>query len=99
MITISYIIEKNSNWKLLFHMFKWEKSEYMAKSGALFHAGLYFIISLAILIYDGYIKDRAPSDFMISRWLLVMIVLTIIFRFVYYRYTGKDPNKKGKHYD
>jgi hypothetical protein len=99
MITTSYLIEKNSNWKLMFDIFKWKKSPEMADGAATFYSALYFIISLAVLIYDGYIKDRAPSDFMFSRWLLVMIVLTIIFRFVYYRYTGKDPNKSGEHYD
>ncbi len=98
-VMMSYIIEKKSNWKLIFDIFKWKKSPEMADGAATFYSALYFIISLAILIYDGYIKDRAPSDFMFSRWLLVMIILTIIFRFVYYRYTGKDPNKSGEHYD
>jgi hypothetical protein len=98
-IIFSYLIEKHSNLKLLFENFKWKKSNEMAEAGADFHAFLYFLFSLAILIYDGYIKDRAPTNFSFIRWLIIMFILSTIFRYTYYIFTGKDPKKLGKRYD
>jgi divalent metal cation (Fe/Co/Zn/Cd) transporter len=80
-------------------MFKWKKSDEMAEGAAIFYSTLYFIFSLILLIYDGYIKHRVPSDFSFIRWLIIMVILSIIVKYVYYLFTAKDPKKLGEHYD
>jgi hypothetical protein len=71
----------------------------MAEGAANLHSIFYFLISLSVIIYDAYIKDRAPEKFLFGSWILVMIPLTIIFRFAIYFLTAKDPNKDGEHFD
>jgi hypothetical protein len=80
-------------------MFKWEKSIYIAKGAADFHALLYFLISLCIVLYDSYYKHKAPQNFLFGSWILIMIPLAIIFRFAYYFLTSKNPDKNSKYYD
>lgn len=98
-ILASYVIEKITNLKLLIDDFKWEKSEYMAKGSAGLFSTLYFLISLAVLLFHVHGKKDAPEDYAFWKWLIIMIPLTVIFRILYYKFQAKDPNKEGVHYD
>lgn len=100
-VVVSCILEITTKrkLKLLLHDFTWKKSEYMAKGSADLLASLYFIVSLLVLLYNVYIKNNAPENYAFWKWLIIMLPLTIIFRIIYYKFTGKDFSKKGFHHD
>lgn len=93
---LSYLIEKNSNWKLLIWSFKRKKNKLVAQGAANLDAILYFTICLFVLFFDLIRIPKLPEDFSFWNWLITMIILTIIFRQVYYKLQKIDPNR-GNH--
>ena len=92
-VFISYIIEINSNWKLLIHNFEYPKNLFIKTGAANFHALLYFFTNFIVLIRDLYKIDPNPVGYSFWKWLVIIIPLTIIVRMLYLKYTAFDPNR------
>ena len=93
LLVLSALIEYSTRFKLLVRMFLWKKNEYAAGGASDFHAVLYFIFSLMVLLYNVYIKKNAPADYSLWKWLIIMIPLTIIFHRLYDKFQGKKSNQ------
>ena len=98
-ILASYVVERITGLKLLIEHFKWKKSNDMARGSAGLHSILYFMFSLGVMIYHVYIRESASVEYTFWKWLAIMLPLTVLFGFQYYRLQGRDPSKKGEHYD
>lgn len=98
-IFLSFVIEKITILKLLIHDFFWEKSDDMAAGSANIISIGYFFVSLFVMIYNVYVKKNAHPEFSFWIWLLIMIPLTVLVRFLYYHLQARDPTKKGFHVD
>jgi len=92
-ILVSYIIEKISNWKLLFDAFLLPKSNRTARAGADFHTLLYFLINLVVHVIELMRFDNVPENYSFWKWLIVMVLLSIGFQKLYFKLTVKNPNR------
>jgi hypothetical protein len=83
---------------LFIKQFKWEKNRRKAEihlDGATF---TYYVFTMGVFIYD-IIKGNVIFHIIpIVIWLVIMIILTIIFRDLYDKYQGYDPNKADDDY-
>lgn len=92
-VLFSYVIERNTDWKLFFDIFKYPKNLKAATGNADLHAAVYFIVCLITLIHHIYSIDYDPAGYSFWKWLVLMVPLTVIFQKLYYKYTAKDPKR------
>ncbi len=81
---LSYLIEKNSNWDLLFWIFKHKKNDFIARGAANINAVIFFLMCLIILVVDLSNLKEIPSGYSFWIWFMMMIIICIIYRKVYY---------------
>ena len=97
-LALSYIIEVNTNLRLLIKHFKWRKSIRNAEIALDGHSVFYFVFVMAVFIYD-IIEKKVDLNFIsIGLWLGIMICLLTLFRKCYKKYQGVDPDKADDDY-
>ena len=94
----AYALEKVTSLDLFFWQFKKKKSKYMAEGSANLSSILYFLFSLFLLLYHVYYKKDAPEDYAFWKWLVIILPLAVLLRYLYFKHTARDPTKEGVHY-
>ena len=77
---------------LCVRLFRYKKDLKTAVGIADIHAILYFLFNIGYAAYKVYIK-HAIFGFNFLIWLLIVLVLSIIVRKLYFKYQGVDPTK------
>jgi hypothetical protein len=80
---LSYLIEKNSEWSLIFWMFNHKKNTFIAHGAANANALIFFIICLITLLIDLSSLQTRPDGYSFWIWLSIMLFVFIIYRKVY----------------
>lgn len=93
LIVITYLIEVITGKLLLVRWFKYKKDLKSAEGTADREAFLYFMFNIVYVIYKAYIKNDISHGFSFIIWLLIITVLSIVVRKLYFKYQGIDPSK------
>jgi len=91
-ILIVYIIEVITGMLLIIRWFRYKKDPKTAIGAADMQAVLYFLFNIGYAVYKVYIKHEI-SGFNFLIWLVIVLVLSIIVRKLYFKYQGVDPTK------
>jgi hypothetical protein len=90
---ITFLLEKVFGLSLFIDQFKWKKSTNNARIHLNRDTFTYFVFTMGVFIYD-IIKGNVTFHIIpIAIWLVIMIILTIIFRDLYDKYQGYDPKQ------
>ena len=80
---LSYLIEKNSDWSLIYWMFNHKKNTFIAHGTANANALIFFIICLVTLLIDLSSLQTIPDGYSFWIWLSLMLFVFIIYRKLY----------------
>jgi len=97
-LIVTFLLEQLLGLRLFMRQFRWKKND---KMGIIMLDGdsvTYFIFICGVLIYDLYKKNIEFNIVSILVGLVIIIIFTIIFRDLYDKYQGKDPNKADDDY-
>lgn len=92
-VIVSYLLEKITGLKLLISDFKWEKSPKNARIIATRNAVFFFVLTLAVYIYD---LNKGYVDFNVYSFVLWFIISSFLKRKCYWiqsKYQAMDANK------
>ena len=92
-ILFVFIIEKITGNSILVFWFLYKKDLKTAIGTADREALLYFLYNNGYVIYKVYIKGNFSGEFNFIIWLIIIIVLTVIVRKLYFKYQGIDKDK------
>jgi hypothetical protein len=92
-IFLTFIIELVSGKYIFVLWFKFKKDLQSAKGTADREAVLYFLYHLLYAVYFRLFENESIQDLNFLYWILIIFILSIIFRLIYYKYQGKDPRK------
>ena len=95
---VTFLLEQLLGLRLFIKPFMWKKNARKARIYLDGDTFTYFVFNVGVFIYD-IIKGNVSYHFIpIIIWLVIMIILTIIFRDFYNKYQGYDPNKADDDY-
>ncbi len=94
-VIFSFIIEKITGLRLFIdHYYKWVKSPRNAEIVTNRDMGYYFILMVAVFIYDIYNGNVAFNFFTCIIALILITTLSSIFKKIHGKYQKVDPKKK-----